>query len=127
MKAVLTLNAPQPGGHYAQAIVHGGLVYISGILPIEPRAAGKNASLPIEEQIRLVLDNLYSILIASGSEVNRVLRCTIYISDIALWAQVDNLYAKFFGAHRPARTVVPTKELHYGFKVELDAIAALNE
>ncbi|MCK7577177.1 MAG: RidA family protein [Chromatiales bacterium] len=64
------------------------------------------------------------ILAAAGSSRDRVLRCTVYISDLELWGRFNAAYAGFFGEHRPARTVVPVPGLHYGFKVEMDAIAA---
>ena len=62
---------------------------------------------------------------AAGSGRGHVLKVTVYVSDIALWGRVNAVYARFFGEHRPARTVVPTRELHYGFQVEIDAIAAV--
>ncbi len=126
MRAILTRNAPQPRGHYSQALVHNGIVYISGILPIDPQSEEQKVG-PIEMQIHQVLDNLYGILISSDSEVNRVLKVTVYISDIELWGKVNDIYSKFFANHRPARTIVPTNELHFGYQIELDAIAALSE
>jgi len=126
MKIVQTPDAPLPGGHYSQAIVHGGLVYVSGQLPIDPetRERGRGS---IREQTELVLSNLAAILEAAGSRRDRVLKVTIYISDISLWDQVNEVYAQFFREHRPARAVVPTRELHYGVLIELDAIAAVAE
>lgn len=126
MREILTRNAPQPSGHYSQALVHAGIVYISGILPIDPQSDDHKVG-SIEMQIHQVLDNLYGILISSGSEVNRVLKVTIYISDIGLWDQVNEIYSKFFANHRPARTIVPTNELHFGYQIEMDAMAALSE
>ena len=79
----------------------------------------------IEEQTEQVLANLDAILRAAGSGRDHVLKVTVYVSDIALWGRVNAVYARFFGEHRPARTVVPTRELHYGFQVEIDAIAAV--
>jgi len=122
--SISTANAPPPAGHYAQAIVHGGLVYVSGQLPIDADT-GEKCSGPIEKQTKLALDNLAAILEAAGSGVDRVLKTTVYISDISLWAQVNDVYSRFFGPHRPARAVVPCRDLHFGLKVEIEAIAAL--
>jgi 2-iminobutanoate/2-iminopropanoate deaminase len=121
---IRTPNAPQPAGHYAQAIVHEGLIYVSGQLPIEPQT-GERCLGSVEEQTELALHNVAAILEAAGSHPSRVLKTTIYVSDISLWGRVNAVYAAFFGEHRPARAVVPTRELHYGLLVEIEAIAAL--
>ena len=125
MKSIKTGNAPLPGGHYSQAIVHNGLVYVSGQLPIDPKTGEKQTG-SIEEQTNLVLQNLSAILDASGSSLNQVLKVTVYISDISLWGKVNEVYAEIFGDHRPARAIVPTRDLHFGFMIEVDAVAAVD-
>jgi 2-iminobutanoate/2-iminopropanoate deaminase len=124
MKPVTTPGAPKPGGHYSQAIVHDGLVYVAGQLPIDPATSAKELG-SIEDQTRLVLGNAAAVLAAAGSSLAQVLKVTVYISDIELWGRVNAVYAEVFGEHRPARSVVPVKELHYGFKIEVDMIAAV--
>jgi 2-iminobutanoate/2-iminopropanoate deaminase len=124
MRTVFTENAPRPAGHYAQAIVHGGLVYVAGQLPIDPRS-GERCLGSIEEQAARALANLSAILDAAGSDLGHVLKTTVYVSDIALWDRVNAVYARCFGDHRPARAVVPTRALHHGFLIEVEAIAAL--
>ena len=124
MKPISTPNAPQPAGHYSQAIVHNGLVYVSGQLPIDPVSAERILG-SIEKQTEQVLKNVRAILKAAGSGLDRVLKVTIYISDMELWGKVNSVYAEFFENHRPARAVVPTRELHYGFKIEMEVIAAV--
>jgi 2-iminobutanoate/2-iminopropanoate deaminase len=126
MIEVSTPNAPQPAGHYAQAIVHDGLVYVSGQLPVDP-ATGEKRLGSIEEQATQALRNVAAILEAAGSGLDHVLKTTVYVSDIALWGRVNAVYAAVFGDHRPARAVVPTRELHYGFQVEIEAVAAIAE
>jgi 2-iminobutanoate/2-iminopropanoate deaminase len=126
MKSIKTDRAPLPAGHYSQAMVHNGLVYVSGQLPIDPQTGEKQTG-SIEAQTRLVLRNLSAILEASGSSLKRVLKVTVYISDISLWGKVNEVYAEIFGDHRPARAIVPTRDLHFGFKIEMDAVAAVNE
>lgn len=125
MKSIKTGKAPLPGGHYSQAIVHNGLVYVSGQLPIDPQTGEKQTG-SIEEQTKFVLQNLSAILDASGSSLNQVLKVTVYISDISLWGKVNEVYAEIFGDHRPARAIVPTRDLHFGFKIEVDAVAAVD-
>ena len=126
MKVISTQNAPEPAGHYSQAIVHHNIVYVSGQLPIDPKTGEKRTG-PIEEQTEQVLKNLSEILKAAGSNLNQVLKTTVYLSDIELWSRVDAVYARFFGEHRPARAVVPTRNLHFGFQIEIEAIAAVNK
>jgi 2-iminobutanoate/2-iminopropanoate deaminase len=125
MRNIQTENAPQPAGHYAQAIVHDGLVYVSGMLPVDP-VTGERRTGTIEEQTRQVLENVQAVLHAAGSSRDLVLKTTVYVSDIDLWGRVNTEYARFFGNHRPARAVVPTRNLHFGFQVEIEAIAACN-
>ncbi len=123
IKPVLTANAPAPGGHYSQAVVHNGLIYISGQLAINPQT-GEKVLAPIEEQTEQVLVNIAGILRATGSDLSRVLKMTVYISDMSLWGRVNEVYARVMGEAKPARAIVPVKELHYGFLIEIEAIAA---
>ena len=122
MTFINTPNAPVPGGHYSQAVVHNGQIYLSGILPITP-AGEKLSDATIAEQTEQILANLEAILQAAGSQRANVLKVTVFISDIAAWSTVNQIYAQFFGDHRPARSVVPCSTLHYGFGIELEAIA----
>ncbi len=124
MKAITTDSAPRPAGHYAQAIVHNGLVYVSGQLAVDPQTGERRLG-SIEEQTEQALENVAAVVRAAGTDLDRVLKTTVYVADIALWDRVNAVYADFFGPHRPARAVVPTRELHYGFLVEIEAIAAL--
>lgn len=124
MRRVVTINAPQPAGHYSQAMVHNDIVYVSGQLPIVPETGEKILG-PIEEQTAQALKNLAAILKAAKSNLNRVIKTTVYVSDISLWDRVNAVYKEFFGKHRPARAVVPTRELHFGFQIEIEAIAAV--
>ena len=124
MKEVLSKDAPRPAGHYSQAIEHNGLVYISGQLPINPKSEEKYIG-SIEEQTEQALSSLEAILKKANSDKNHVLKVTLYISDIALWDRVNSVYASFFGDHRPARAIVPTRELHFGYQIEIEAIAAV--
>ncbi|WP_229311036.1 RidA family protein [Larkinella soli] len=126
IESVETPDAPLPAGHYAQATVWKDLVFISGQLPIHP-VTKENLTGPIEAQTRQVLENVRAIAEAAGSDLSHILKTTVYIADISLWDRVNAVYADFFGDHKPARAVVPTKELHYGFLIEIEAVAVRRE
>ena len=123
MKTIQPTNQPQPKGHYSPGIEHNGLVYVSGQLPMsldtrEPFTGD------IDAQTELALRNVEAVLHAAGSDLSHVLQFTIYISDMELWAAVNAAYARVMGDHRPARAIVPVKDLHFGTKIEIQAIAA---
>lgn len=113
-----------PGGHYSHAVAAGGFVFVSGQLPIPPNGE-KDASLPIAAQCRLALANVQSALAAAGAALTDVVKVTAYLTTEEHWAAFNAVYAEVFGEHRPARAVVPVGPLHYGFLVEVDAIAFL--
>lgn len=121
---VTTSTAPTAAGHYSQAVVHQGLVYVAGQLPIVPGSKDRTVG-PIAEQARQTLANVAAILQAAGSGLDRVLQMTIYVSDISLWAEVNTVYSEVMGNHKPARAIVPTRDLHYGYQIEIQAIAAV--
>lgn len=124
IRQVTTTEAPAPAGHYSQAVVYGGLVYVSGQLPIDPRT-GEIQVGTIEEQTEQVLRNVGAVLRAAGSGLDRVLSMTVYVSDVELWPAVNAVYARVMGEHRPARAVVPVGKLHHGFQIEVETVAAL--
>jgi 2-iminobutanoate/2-iminopropanoate deaminase len=124
MEYINTTNAPQPAGHYSQAIVHNGMVYVSGQLPVKPDRSSVEVG-TIEEQTLQVLRNVEQILIAAKSDKSKVVKVTVYISDISLWGRVNEVYSHFFGNHKPARAILPTKELHYGYQIEIELVAAV--
>lgn len=114
---------PKANGHYSTAIEHGGIVYISGQLPLI--AGTKECPNSIEEQCLLVLNRIEKIMLAAGSKKERILQVRIYVSDISLWDKVNAVYAAFFGTHKPCRVVIPCAGLHYGALVEMEATAAI--
>ena len=123
MQVIDTRDAPTAAGHYSQAIVHNGVVYVAGQLPIDPKDKNRPVG-SIEEQTERTLRNVEAILVAAGSGLDRVLQMTIFISDIELWGGVNTAYARVMGSHKPARAVVPVNDLHYGYQIEIQAIAA---
>ena len=126
MEKIQVEGTPIPKGHYSQGIVHNNLVYVSGQLPMN-LANGEIESGSIEAQTELALRNVEQVLLAANSDLNHVLQMTIYISDMELWDKVNEVYARVLGEHRPARAIVPVKDLHFGTKIEIQAIAAVKD
>jgi 2-iminobutanoate/2-iminopropanoate deaminase len=124
MYFVSTDRAPLPAGHYSQGVIYNGVVYVAGQLPIVPGQAEHRPG-PIAEQTEQVLRNVAAVLDAAGSGLDRVLQMTIYVSDMSLWGDVNRVYARMLGDHKPARAVVPVKDLHYGYQIEVQAIGAI--
>lgn len=124
MRTISTPAAPTPAGHYSQAVVYGDTVYVSGQLAVDPVTGEKGVG-SVQEQTRLALRNVEQILLSAGSDLNHVIKTTAYVTDVELWGGVNEAYAEVFGDHRPARAVVPSRDLHYGCLVEIEAIAAL--
>lgn len=114
---------PSPKGHYSQAIVSNGLIFVSGLLP-DMAPAGVQDS--FERQVHSVFERGQQILEAGHSSMAQVVQCTAYISDVALWSQFNGVYASIFGAHKPARAVVPVAALHDGFQVEVQIVAEVS-
>lgn len=125
MEYINTPNAPQPAGHYSQAVICNGMVYVSGQLP-KKVGSQENEVGTIEEQTLQTLRNVEQILIAANSSKSKVVKVTVYVSDISLWGRVNEVYSHFFGDHKPARVIVPTKDLHFNYQIEIEAIAAVN-
>ena len=124
MNKIQTTNIPVPKGHYSPAVEHNGLIYVSGQIPVDFET-GKLETGAIETQTELVLRNLEKILHASNSDLEHVLQMTIYVSDMELWDRVNEVYKQILGNHKPARAIVPVKDLHYGTKIEIQAIACV--
>ncbi|GAB4373796.1 MAG: RidA family protein [Spirochaetales bacterium] len=122
MKTIFTDDAPEPKGHYAQGINAGGFLFISGQLPLDP-TTGNLVQGGLEAQALQAFRNLEAVVKASGGSKEDVIKVTVYIPDISQWGAVNRIYGAFFGMHKPARSVVPTGELHYGALLEVEGIA----
>jgi 2-iminobutanoate/2-iminopropanoate deaminase len=125
MRSISTPDAPKPAGHYSQAVVHAGMVYVAGMLPIDP-ATGQLVPGDIAAQTERTMRNVEAVLEAAGSDLDRLVSVTIFVTDVALWPQVNEVYAKFLGDHRPARAVVPVLPLRHGALLEIQAIAGVD-
>jgi len=124
MNAIQPENQPQPKGHYSPCVEHNGLIYVSGQLPMD-LARCEPFTGDIGEQTELALRNVEAVLHTAGSDLEHVLQMTIYVSDMEMWDAVNKKYAEVMGEHRPARAIVPVKDLHFGTKIEIQAIAAV--
>jgi 2-iminobutanoate/2-iminopropanoate deaminase len=112
----------RPGGHYSHGTIANGFVFVSGQLPIT--AAGeKLVDASFAEQALQVLENVEAVLKASDSNVAHLVQVRVYVDDVGNWPEFNKIYAEWAGSSRPSRAVVPTGELHYGLKVEVEAIA----
>lgn len=122
MEVIHTDKAPNAIGPYEQAIKANGFVYTAGQIGLEP-ATGELVAGGIEEQARRVLDNVTAVLDAAGSSWGRVVKTTIYLSDMADFAAVNAIYEGYLGSARPARTTVAVAGLPKGALVEVDVVA----
>ena len=120
---VVSEKLPAPAGPYSPAVVFERLVFVSGQGAKDP-ATGRLAGPDVETQTEQVLKNIAAILEAAGSGMNHVLRCGVFLTDIAEFALMNAVYSRVFGNHRPARTTVQVVALPtLGLRVEIDAIA----
>jgi len=124
MKKIVPDYLAENKGHYSPGVVSNGMLYISGQLSIDP----DSRRLPeggLEAHTQQALANLDRVLREAGLGRDSVVLCRVYIADIEGWDIVNRVYAEFFGAHKPARAVVPVGRLHFGCLVEIEAIAEL--
>jgi 2-iminobutanoate/2-iminopropanoate deaminase len=126
MKAIQPADQPTPKGHYSPGFEHNGLVFVSGQLPMDLKTREPFTG-PIEEQAELALRNVEAVLHAAGTDLDHVLQMTIYVSDMELWGAVNKVYARVMGDHRPARAMIPVKDLHFDTKIEIAAIATTGD
>lgn len=122
MKSISTKNAPAAIGPYSQAIHMGNLVFVSGQIPINP-TTGKFAEGDIKELTRQCLTNISNILKDAGSDLNRIVKTTVFLADMDDFAAMNEVYASFFTEPFPARSAVAVKTLPKGAKVEIECIA----
>jgi len=122
LRSIHTDRAPRAIGPYSQAIVAGDFVFTAGQIPIDP-ATGALVEGDIAAQTARVLENLQAILEAAGASLRSVVRTTVFLSDMNDFAAMNEVYARYFGDHRPARSTVQAGRLPRDVRVEIDAIA----
>ena len=114
----------KPGGHYSHVAVANGFVFVSGQLPINARGE-KLADASFDAQAEQVLANVKAALEGVGSSVAQLVQVRVYVVDVEHWASFNQIYARWAGDAKPARAVVPVPQLHYGFKIEVEAVAVV--
>jgi len=114
----------KPGGHYSHVTVANGFVFVSGQLPITATGE-KLVDASFEAQTEQVLANLHNALAAAGTGVGQLVQVRVYLDQIDNWPQFNEIYARWAGDARPARAIVPTGALHFGFKIEIEATAVV--
>lgn len=122
MKSIHTNQAPAAIGPYSQAIEANGMIFASGQIPIDP-ATGQFVEGGIQEQTRQALNNARNILQAAGTDMENVIKTTVYLSDINNFAAMNEVYAQFFTEPFPARSAVAVKDLPKGALVEIEVLA----
>jgi 2-iminobutanoate/2-iminopropanoate deaminase len=125
LKKVETKQAPQAIGPYSQAMVSGNLVFTSGQIPLTP--AGDLVDGGIETQTRQVLENVKAVLEAAGSDLNHVIKTTLFIKDMNQFQKINEVYAEYFSDHQPARSCVEVARLPKDVLIEMEVVALLKE
>ncbi|MFN2519581.1 MAG: RidA family protein [Candidatus Limnocylindria bacterium] len=123
MRTAASDDAPAAIGPYSQALVFGDLVFCSGQVALEPRT-GALVEGDARAQTARALDNLSAVLRAAGSDLSRVLKTTVYLTDLGDFEAMNDVYGSRFGAHRPARATVGVASLPKGARVEIECVAA---
>lgn len=124
LDVVATASAPKAIGPYSQAIAAGDLIFTAGQVALDP-STGELVAGGIADQTTRALENLRAVLAAAGSSLSQVIKTTVFLVDMADFAQMNEVYGRFFGDHRPARSTVAVAGLPRGALVEIEVIAAL--
>ena len=126
MKMVCPPFKGENKGHYTAGVISKGMLYVSGQLSIDPDTR-EVCSGDIKDHTRLALDNVDRVLKEAGVSRNDVVMCRVYTPDVNYWGSINEVYAEFFGDHKPARVIVSTTTLHFGCLVEIEAVAEMPE
>ncbi len=123
-RIIYTENAPAPIGPYSQAVEQNGMLFISGQIPVDP-AIGSIVSGGVSEQTEMVLKNIQAIITAAGygNDLSKILKCTIFLNDMSLFAEMNTVYGTYFKKDPPARAAFAVKELPLKVMVEIEAVA----
>lgn len=122
-KAVMTLSAPNPVGPYSQAIANGPFLFCSGQIAIDPKTNEVKATASIPDQTKLVMENIRAVLSSNNMNFSHVVKTTIYILDMADFANVNEVYSQYFQEPYPARSTVAVAGLPKGVRVEIEVLA----
>lgn len=124
MKPIQTASAPAAVGPYAQAIQAGDFLFLSGQIPLVPET-GLLVSEDIREQTEQVMKNLRAVCEAAGGALNKIVKCTVFMTDLAQFPVMNEVYAAHFGVHKPARSTIQVAGLPRGASVEIEAVMYL--
>ena len=124
MRTISTDRAPKAIGPYSQGIAASGFLFLSGQVPLDP-GTGQLVQGTVQEEVTRVLENLKGVLEAAGSGLQGVVRTTVYLTNLEDFTAMNEVYARYFGEHRPARSTVQVAALPRGARVEIDAIASV--
>ena len=124
LRIISTDKAPKAIGPYAQGVAVGGFLFLSGQVPLDP-ATGELVRGTVEEEVARVLENIKAVLVAGGGSLDSVVRTTVFLTHLGDFEAMNATYARYFAAHRPARSTVQVSALPRGARVEIDAIARI--
>ena len=121
---VHTTDSPQPVGAYSQAVKTGNLLFVSGQIPIDPDN-GELVQGTFKERARQVLNNIKNIVEAAGTDMNNVVKTTVFLTDLSNFAEVNEVYSEFFASDPPARSAMQVSKLPLGADIEIECIAEI--
>jgi 2-iminobutanoate/2-iminopropanoate deaminase len=124
IKKIYVDGAVAPAGHYTPAIEHNGTLYLSGQLPVKPDGT-HTFDEPFEVQARVAMNNVLALVKAAGGQPSDLLKVTVYVVGVENWKVFNQIYIDMLGDVKPARVVVPVPELHHGYLIEIEAVAAV--
>ncbi len=125
VQMITPIGMATPGGHYSHATVANGFIFVSGQLPITPQGV-KLVDASFEEQAMQALANVQAVLEAAEGNMKHLVQVRVYLDSVVNWPKFNNVYALWAGSLRPARVVVPTGPLHFGLKVEVEAVGLVS-
>jgi 2-iminobutanoate/2-iminopropanoate deaminase len=123
LERIQVAGAPKPQGPYSSAVRAGDFVFVSGQGPVDAATGVMQSEASVQEQTRLVLRNIQTILRGCGADLADVVKCSVFLEDVSDFAAMNEVYAEVFGATKPARTTVGSGMVAAGMKVEIDCIA----
>lgn len=125
MKIIETNSAPQAIGPYSQAIVSNGMVYCSGQIALDPRTNQLKIQ-NIEEEVIQIIENIKAVLTAAHSDLSKIVKVSIFMSDMVHYSKINEVYGRYFNEHKPAREAIAVKTLPKNVNVEISVIAETN-
>jgi len=123
-KIIQTDKAPAAAGPYSQGIISNGMIYTAGQIPLDPQTSELIIG-SFRDEVERILKNIEAIIIAGGSSFDNLVKLTVFITDIKLFSELNDIFSKYFSNNPPARSAVEVKGLPLGARIEIEAIASL--